>query len=467
MLFFSCICTCPHLILQLQIVYFSDSLKLSQRIEHIMNEVEFHKKSKQLEKKVDEAIEHLQPHFSRTEAGQAAGAYLKALLSTAKRKNSWQLAESVGRKTPYAFQHLLGRSFWDCDSVRDQHIKRTLESLGTEASVLAVDETEFLKKGDQSAGVARQCSGTAGKIENSQIGVFLSWKTKKGHTLLDRELYLPKEWTDDRRRCQKAGIPETRKFHTKPELAVQMIRRALSHGIQPTWVTADEVYGHDGKFRLFLEQQGLSYVVATSSNQSVKKGLEQFRVSALLSKVEDKNWIQLAAGRGSKGLRYYEWSGIPINPTYGKDWRRIVLFRRSLIDPKDIAFYLAFCPKTKASLENFIEAAGSRGSIEECIKVSQREVGLDHYEVRSYAGWYRHMTLCLVAQALLVTTQAKLSTGRRSSSTPPACNQFPVGTLSALSTRRTSTARRPASSRNPNWSRTALKTSNPASAPSL
>jgi SRSO17 transposase len=373
-----------------------------------MTEAELEKKSQRLVAALDRVIEDLKPQFSRSEAGESAGAYLRALLSSVERKNTWQMAEVSGRKTPYAFQHLLGRSHWDCDTVRDKHVTRVREGLGTRGGVLCVDETGFLKKGEKSTGVARQYSGTAGRIENCQIGVFLSWKTQKGQTLLDRELYLPKEWTEDPDRCRAAGVPETRGFQTKPQLARQMIERVLSLGIQPAWVTADEAYGHDGKFRFWLEEIGQPYVVAVPSNQSITRGLEQLRVSGLLGRVKDENWIRLSAGAGSKGPRFYEWSGVPINHAYGKNWKRAVLFRRSLSDPKDIAFYLAFCPAKKASLEDFIRAAGSRWSIEECFESAKGEVGLDQYEVRSYTGWYRHMTLAMLAHALLATTRAKL-----------------------------------------------------------
>lgn len=203
----------------------------------------------------DALVERIGPHFARTEARVRARDYLQGLLSPVERKNGWQLAEQVGNQTPYGIQNLLGRAQWDANAVRDELRAYVVEHLGHEQSVLVIDETGFLKKGTKSVGVQRQYSGTAGRIENCQIGVFLSYASPLGYTLIDRELYLPKSWTDDKERCHSAGVPEEVKFATKPQLARQMLERTFNANVPAAWVTADEVYGSDRRLRLWLEEQ--------------------------------------------------------------------------------------------------------------------------------------------------------------------------------------------------------------------
>ena len=215
-------------------------------------------------------VEHrLAPYFERAEPRRRVMAYLRGLLSPAERKNSWQLAEVSGDATPYGLQHLLGRALWNADAVRDELQRYMVAHLGDPNAVLVIDETGFLKKGRHSAGVARQYSGTAGRIENCQIGVFLAYASRHGHALLDRELYLPKEWTDDRDRCREAGIPADRSFATKPQLAKQMLQRALTVKAPAAWVTGDSIYGDDRRLRMWLEAQPQAYVLAVSGKEYV------------------------------------------------------------------------------------------------------------------------------------------------------------------------------------------------------
>jgi SRSO17 transposase len=259
---------------------------------------------------------------------------------------------------PYPFQHLLGRAQWDAEAVRDAHCQEVLAGLGQEDAALAIDETGCIKKGDKSAGVARQYCGASGKIDNCQVGVFLSWQTAKGHALIDRVLYLPQEWTDDPARCRAAGIPEEVTFATKPELARRLVERALDAGARPAWVVADAVYGADSKLRFFLEERDQPYVVAVASNQSVWVGLTQYRVKALAAQVPAKAWRRLTVGAGAKGPRRFEWAAVPINHPYEpRRWQRWVLMRRSCEDPEDLAFYLAFGP-AGTSLEALARVAG-------------------------------------------------------------------------------------------------------------
>jgi SRSO17 transposase len=239
------------------------------------------------------------------------------------RKNSWQLAEAAGLANPYAFQHLLGRAHWDAEAVRDAHLQDVLAGLGQEDAVLAIDETGFIKKGDKSAGVARQYCGASGKLDNCQVGVFLSWQTAQGHALLDRALYLPREWTEDPARCRAAGIPEAVTFATKPELARRLVEHAWAAGARPAWVVADSVYGADAKLRFFLEAKEQPYVLAVPSNQSVWVELSQHRVSALAAQLPATAWRRLAVGAGAKGPRHFEWARVPINHPYDpRRWQR-------------------------------------------------------------------------------------------------------------------------------------------------
>ena len=283
-----------------------------------------------------------------------------------------------------------------------------------EDAVPAIDETGVIKKGHKSAGVARQYCGANGKLDNCQVGVFLSWQTAKGHALLDRVLYLPREWTDDPARCRAAGIPEGVPFATKPELARRLVERALQAGARPARVVADSVYGADHKLRFFLEERQQPYVMAVTSAQSVWTGLSQRRVKSLVALAPAEAWQRLEVGAGTKGPRLFEWAAVSINHPYEpRNWQRWVLLRRSCSDPQDLAFYFAFGP-AGTPLSELARAAGRRWAVEEAFAQGKGEVGLDQYEVRSWLGWYRHMTLAMAAHALLALTRARLFARRAS-----------------------------------------------------
>jgi SRSO17 transposase len=302
-------------------------------------------------------------------------------------------------------------------AVRDEHRQAVLAGLGQEDAVAAIDETGVIKKGTKSAGVARQYCGASGKLDNCQVGVFLSWQTAKGHALIDRALYLPQEWTDEPERCRAAGIPEDVTFATKPELARRLVERALDAGAKPAWVVADSVYGADSKLRFFLEAREQPYVLAVTSNQSVWVELTQHRVKTLAAQVPAEAWVRLTVGAGAKGPRRFEWAAVPINHPYEpRRWQRWLLVRRSCSDPQELAFYLAFGP-AGTSLEALARVAGRRWAIEEAFAQGKGEVGLDQYEVRSWVGWHRHMTLAMAAHALLALTRARLF-GRAASPRP-------------------------------------------------
>ena len=340
------------------------------------------------------------PRFFRTEIKQRATEYLKALIAPVKRKNSWQLAEAAGASDPVGFQHLLGRARWDADGVRDDLRQYVVNTLGHPDGVLVLDETGFIKKGDKSVGVQRQYSGTAGRVENCQVGVFLVYASSIGATFIDRELYLPKRWSEDRDRCRAAGIPETVAFATKLQLARQMLKRAIDAKVPAAWVTADALYGGDHHLRQFIQAQGRHYVLAVSKDQSFWIGKQAHRVDALVARQSYEDWQTLSAGKGSKGQRWYQWTYCRFQHPERPDLERGVLARRSLQDPTDLAYYLVSAPMN-TSLEQLVHVAGVRWTIETCFQSAKAEVGLDHYEVRSWHGWYRHITLCLLAHAFL------------------------------------------------------------------
>jgi SRSO17 transposase len=359
-------------------------------------------------------VDRIGYHFARAEARERVLAYLTGLLSPVERKNSWQLAEAVGDATPYGIQHLLGRADWDADAVRDELRSYVTEQLGDPNGVAIIDETGFLKKGTKSVGVARQYSGTAGRVENCQIGVFLTYASPKGRTFLDRELYLHKEWAQDRERCREAGVPDEVEFATKPQLAKRMLERALDAGVPVAWVTGDEVYGGDRHLRMWLEGRQQPFVLAIKSNEPLwsegEGGVRQRAATAIAAGLKDEDWQQLSAGEGAKGPRLYDWARVRLFRLPDPGWEHWLLVRRSLVDPTDLAYYVVFGP-ADTTLEELVGVAGSRWTIEECLEAAKGEVGLDEYEVRKWTGWYRHITLALLAHAYLAVTQATASAG--------------------------------------------------------
>lgn len=349
---------------------------------------------------LDGVSDRIGPRFVRPEVRQRAQIYLELLLANVPRKNGWQLAEHAGDATPRNIQHFLGRAKWDADEVRDDLQQDVVNHLAEKNGVLIIDETGFLKKGTKSAGVGRQYSGTAGRIENCQIGVFLAYRSSKGHTLIDRELYLPKAWCDDRDRCDEARIPETKEFATKPALAREMLKRAVKAGVPARWVAADEVYGSDSKFRNLLGKQGLNYVVTISCQQRLFLNDTYARVDKHVQAVRHSAWKKLSCGRGTKGDRFSEWALVPFGILTDDGKRKGLLVRRSLRDKTDIAYYFTLAP-ARTRLQTLVNVAGSRWAIEECFEQSKQETGLDEYEVRSWHAWYRHITLSMFAHAML------------------------------------------------------------------
>ena len=361
--------------------------------------------------------------FGRPEPRRQAGLYLEGLLSTAKRKNGWQLAEQIGDARPWRTQRVLSHVLWDQDAARDLCRDYVLEHLGAPDGVLIVDETGFLKKGGHSAGVARQYSGTAGRIENAQIGVFLAYASSKGHALIDRELYLPEEWCDDAARRDEAAIPKAVTFATKPALVRRMIGRALDAGLPCAWVLGDEIYGSDRRLRMDLERREQPFVLAIRSNEKLWAMLDghlgQHAASRLAASLPARAWRRLSAGAGSKGERLYDWARLRLTRLQQPPWEHWLLVRRSRKDPQDLAYYVVFGPD-RTTLATLAQVAGRRWTIEECFEVAKQEVGLADYEIRSWHGWYRHITLAMLALAFLAAMRVKLNAvtshtrGRRS-----------------------------------------------------
>jgi len=350
------------------------------------------------------------PRFGRPEPRRRALAYLKGLLAPVERKNGWQLAEQAGEQTPDGMQRLLGAASWDADAVRDDLRAYVVEHLGDPAAVLVVDETGFLKKGAKSVGVQRQYSGTAGRIENCQVGVFLAYAAPDGRAFLDRELYLPRGWAEDADRRGEAGVPAEVGFRTKPELARAMLERALAAGVPAAWVTGDEVYGGDRRLRVWLEERDLPHVLAVKRTEplwvATGRGPAQASAADLVAAAPAGAWRQLSAGDGAKGPRLYDWARVALRPLADPGTGYWLLARRSLADPTEVAHYVCSGPAA-ATLADLARVAGARWAIEAAFEAAKGEVGLDHYEVRRWDGWRRHVTLCLLAHAFLAVTRAR------------------------------------------------------------
>src|SRR2546425_12627305 len=354
-----------------------------------------------------ELSDRIGSHVRRTEVRKRVGRYLQGLLAPVERKNGWQMAEELGEESAHGVQRLLAEADWDEEAVRDDLRAYVMEHLGEADGILVVDETGFVKKGQKSAGVARQYSGTAGRRENSQVGVFLLYASSKGAAFIDRTLYLPEEWTQDRVRCREAGIPDEVAFATKGELAKLMLARAFAAEVPAEWVVGDTVYGYD-ELRLWLEAQQKNYVLAVSETHQIWVQGRPQPVGLVAALLPEEAWVVLSAGEGSKGPRLYEWAWLQLpDEMEGTSQRaRWVLIRRSLCDRSERAYYRVCGPAT-TTLAEVVRVTGSRWKIEEGYEQAKGEVGLDQYEVRTWRAWYRYVTLALLAYAALVVMQGQ------------------------------------------------------------
>ena len=370
----------------------------SKRLAPFPSEADLHTWAAEL----DGVAAKLAPRFERAEPRRRVLAYLTGLLSHAERKNGWQLAELAGEATPDGMQRLLSTAHWDADAMQGDVVAYVLEQLADPGAVLVLDETGFVKKGAKSVGVAPQYCGTVGKIANCQIGVFLAYATRHGPVLLDRELYLPQEWADDPARRAEAGVPDDARCIPKPTLGTHLLERAFAAGVQAAWVTADSIYGGAYTLRHYLEEREQPFVLAVQSTQRV--GLSA-KAEKVVASWPAEAWQRLSAGEGSQGPRWYDWAWMPMSwrdaPAGMAHW---LLARRSLSQPDELAYYFVFGP-ADVTLPQVVQVAGTRWQVEQAFELAKGEVGLDEYEVRTWVGWYRHITLAMFALAYLTVVR--------------------------------------------------------------
>ena len=351
----------------------------------------------------DELMGRIAGRFARVEPRRRARAFVLGLLSGLRRKNCWTIAEQAGDATPDGMQHLLAAARWDADAVRDDLRGYVIEHLGSPDAVLVVDETGDVKKGTASAGVQRQYSGTAGRVENCQVAVFLTYAAPAGHALIDRELYLPRSWTADPARCAAAGIPAGTAFATKPQLARRDDQPARwTRAPRPAWVTGDEVYGADPGLRADLERRQTGYVLAVAASHQVTTAAGPCQARAIAARLPRRAWQRYSAGQGAKGHRYYDWAWLAIDP--GRPGHRYLLIRRSR-RTGELAFYRCYSPRP-VPLPVLVKVAGIRWTTEENFQAGKGLTGLDEHQVRRWDSWYRWTTLAMLALAFLTIAAA-------------------------------------------------------------
>jgi SRSO17 transposase len=384
--------------------------------------------------RLDAVVGLIGSRFGRSEPRARVGAYLRGLLAELERKNGWTVAEHAGAVSPDGMQRLLRTADWDVDGVRDDVRGYVLDGLsdtdsdasGPAGGVFIADDTGFIKKGRRSAGVQRQYTGTTGKIDNCQLGVFLAYATPRGHALIDRELYLPVSWTDDRDRCTAAGVPDEVEFATKPELVVRMLERVHAAGrLSGCWFTADEAFGQNPGLRDWLAAHQVPYVLATRNDDLLTcpdGHREPAKVLATLAgvdaqgKVDPTAWERRSLGYGAHGERVYDWTAVALDPTGLPDgWGHWLLVRQQVEPTADQiaagksaperAYYRCAGPAA-TPLRELIRVAGTRWAIEECFQTAKNEAGLDHYQVRTWRAWYAHITLAMLAAGWLAIIRA-------------------------------------------------------------
>ena len=350
-------------------------------------------------------IDRIAPRFRRYEPLRHAGGLMLGMLSGLERKNCWTIAEYRDDLTPDGLQHLLARAAWDADAVRDDLRGYVLEAFADPDAVLVVDETGDVKKGVHSVGVQRQYTGTAGRIENAQVAVFLTYAARRGHALIDRSLYLPRSWVEDRLRCHAAGVPEDVEFATKPALATTMIIRAVEAGVPAGWVAGDEVYGADPNLRAAVRGQGLGYTLQVSANRRVPTHAGPIRVDELARTVTDTAWQHYSAGPGSKGPRCYAWAWIALLPEDNGDSGQHHLLIRRNDTTGELAYLRCYSPR-QVPLSTLVRVAGQRWRIEESFQAAKGLVGLDQHQMRRWTSWHRWTTLAMLAHAFLAVATA-------------------------------------------------------------
>src|SRR3954463_15666197 len=363
--------------------------------------------------------ERIRPLFRQDRTAAAAGLFLDAVLGPERRKTGWMRAEAAGDPGPWRQQALLDRSRWDADALRDLVRDDVVETLADPDAVLVIDETGFLKQGKASCGVARQYTGSAGKITNCQIGVFAAYVSRHGHAFIDRALYLPKAWTDDPARPASAHVPPGVGFATKPRLALAMIERAIAAGVPFAWVAADSVYGV-GEIETALRRAGKGYVLGVNASHLFTSWGANPPVAGTAETIagglDPAAWRRLSAGEGTKGPRLYDWAYLELADRDASEydglsglWTRGLLIRRSLTDG-ELAFFSTWCP-AGTGIETLVEVEGHRWAIEDGFETAKTELGLDHNETRSWHGWHRHVSLVMLAFAMLAAIRHRANEG--------------------------------------------------------
>jgi SRSO17 transposase len=359
---------------------------------------------------------HLKSLFAHPSVAASAAAFLDGVLGPERRKTGWMRAEAAGDPGPWRQQAVLGRSHWDADALRDMVRQYSLEMLASPGAVLVIDETGFLKRGQRSCGVGRQYTGSAGKITNCQIGVFAAYVSDKGCALIDRQLYLPKDWINNSIRRQAAHVPDSLRFVTKPEIATEMIARVLAEGVPFAWVAADTIYGV-GTVEMQLRRAGKGYVLGAHATDQFYSWIGKPEVAGTAEEIAQElapgAWKRLSAGNGTKGPRLYDWAYIELADLkaeeYNDDltglWTRGLLIRRTLADG-DLAFFSTWCP-AGTPIDTLVQVEGQRWAIEDAFETAKTELGLTHNETRSWHGWHRHVSLVMLAFAMTAVVRQR------------------------------------------------------------
>jgi SRSO17 transposase len=377
----------------------------------------------------------IRPLFSQQRVAGSAGQFLDGLLGNEPRKTGWMRAEAAGDPGPWRQQAILGRGRWEADGLRDIVREYALETLTDEEAVLVIDETGFLKQGKASCGVARQYTGSAGKITNCQIGVFAAYVSRHGHTFIDRALYLPKAWTDDTDRLRAAQVPQEVGFATKPQIARQMIARALAAQVSFSFVAADSVYG-TGAIETTLRKAGKGYVLGVAANHVFhswgKPQLVDGTAAKIAQNLPQRRWRRLASGEGTKGPRRHDWAYLELadlevsqyNIALSGKWTRGLLIRRNVADGA-FAFFSTWCPKG-TSIGKLVAVEGQRWAIEDSFETAKNELGLDHNETRSWHGWHRHVSLVMLAFAMMTAIRHQANAVPLKKTPPPLPQKRPA-----------------------------------------
>jgi SRSO17 transposase len=359
---------------------------------------------------------HLKSLFAHPSVGASAAAFLDGVLGPERRKTGWMRAEAAGDSGPWRQQAVLGRSHWDADALRDLVRDYALATLASPGAVLVLDETGFLKQGQHSCGVGRQYTGSAGKITSRQIGVFAAYVSDKGCAFIDRQLYLPKDWINNSIRRQAAHVPDSLHFVTKPEIAAEMIARALAAGVPFDWVAADTIYGV-GAIEMQLRRAGKGYVLGAHATDQFSSWIDKPEVAGTAEQIAkalaSEAWTRLSAGDGTKGARQYDWAYLELADLeaaeYNDDltglWTRGLLIRRTISD-QDLAFFSTWCP-AGTPIGTLVRVEGQRWAIEDAFETAKTELGLTHNETRSWHGWHRHISLVMLAFAMMAVVRQR------------------------------------------------------------